>query len=367
MPLTIYKRRGVYWVRGRIDYRGRPITDYYRESTGAPSEEGAEAWVELETERRIRAHLLGDAAAATFADAVALYDAPGAEAAYLLKVIDHLGDRPLASISPAEIRALAKRLYPKASTDTWTRQVVSPIRAVINAAHDRGLCPPIKVRAYTAAERVAQDKARGKMSRQRRTPASRDWIERFMGAADPHNAAMAAFMFETGARIGQVVEIRPEHLRLETREVYLPSSKAAGAQWVAISAALAKRLARLRPVAPIDTKRKRRLEPRVFGYADRGGMRWRWRRICEAAGIEYLSPHAAGRHGFYTETRVRGGIDAVNAAAAGRWSGPALPDRVYAHATEDERRIREMIGGGLKERPAPEAAKQMKAKRVRGA
>ena len=86
-----------------------------------------------------------------------------------------------------------------------------------------------------------------------------------------------------------------------------------------------------------------RLPPRVFGYASSSGMHSRWRRICKDAKIAYLPPHSAGRHGFYTEMRVRQGVDPITAARAGRWVDPTLPDRVYAHSDVEERELREKL------------------------
>ena len=40
MPLTPYKRGDTWWVKGRIEDNGLPITDYLRESTGASTESG---------------------------------------------------------------------------------------------------------------------------------------------------------------------------------------------------------------------------------------------------------------------------------------------------------------------------------------
>ncbi|MGH1579105.1 MAG: tyrosine-type recombinase/integrase, partial [Planktotalea sp.] len=62
--------------------------------------------------------------------------------------------------------------------------------------------------------------------------------------------------------------------------------------------------------------------------------------ICKRAGIQYLSTHQAGRHGFFTELVVRQGVNPVTAAKAGRWSDPSLPIRIYAHAETDEADVR---------------------------
>jgi integrase len=235
---------------------------------------------------------------------------------------------------------------PACATDTWWREIVTPVRAVINNAHDEGLCPPIRVRGYSRKERMEQDAKRGKQSRIEKTPGDREWLAKFMGNADVYNAALAAFMFETAARVGQAVQLRPQDLDLMNGRVWLAESKGHPAQWVAISRAMVVRLANLKAKQPRARAGNHKLPPRVFGYATSTSMHARWRTICRAAGVSYLPPHQAGRHGFYTEMRVRQGLDPISAAKAGRWADPALPDRVYAHTDVDERSLREKANQG---------------------
>lgn len=95
MPLEPYPRGRTWWVRGRIELDGQPITDYYRCSTGASTESGARDWIAAETARQRHRHITGDSAPAlTFADAVLLYPARPAEAKKLMRVLPVLGDRP---------------------------------------------------------------------------------------------------------------------------------------------------------------------------------------------------------------------------------------------------------------------------------
>ncbi|QAX31808.1 site-specific integrase [Leisingera sp. NJS204] len=292
-----------------------------------------------------RRHIVGEEADEfTFDDAVVLYRAKPADAKRLITILPHLTGRAVAGITPKEVRELGPKILPNCATDTWWREIVTPIRSVINNAHDDGKCPPIKIRGYGTKERVAQDKARGKQSRVEKTPSDRDWLDKFTTAADGYNAAMAQFMFETGARISQAVALVPKDLDLPRLRVWLGASKGHPAQWVAISEAMAAILVALPPKRPRARRGDQRLPPRVFGYAHPTSMHSRWRAICKQAEIDYIAPHAAGRHGFYTEMRVRQGLDPITAAKAGRWSDPTLPDRIYAHSDVDEREIRARAG-----------------------
>lgn len=359
MPIEPYQRGAAWWARGRVEYNGLPITGYYRCSTGASSESGAWQWCRQEEERQVRRYILGDDNQITFADAVLLYPAKPAEARYLMKILPEIGETPCAQITPRSVRALAAKIYPNASTDTWLRQVITPVKAVINNAHDEGKCPPIKIKAFSSGERVAQDKVRGKRSRPERTPGSWQWIDSFSAHASPYLVALVEFMFETGARVGQAVSLTPSDLDMKNLRVMLPASKGHPAQWVSISTEMAVKLANLPPRKPKDRRRGTVLAPKVFGYAGRNGPLKAWKTACEKAGIEYLPPHSAGRHGFYTELRVRQGLDPITAAKAGRWSNPSLPDQIYAHNETPDSQVRSMIRTTRVQRPTEKSLKSM--------
>ena len=341
MPLKIYLRNSVYWVRGYIEYNGRRITGYIRESTGSPSETGARQWCAAEEERQIRRHLLGDEAVLTFADAVMMYPAKPKEASFLIPIVEAIGDMQVSQITGKFLKSLAPKLYPMAATDTWWRQVVSPARSVLNHVHEEtGKCAPIKIKAYTEIERIDQDKKRGKQSRIERKPFTREWVDAFCAHADPYSAAMVRFIFETGARIDQAVSLTADDLDLMKHKVRIKAQKGHPEQWITISTAMVVELANLPLKRPKNRKTGDIGSPRVFGYGSRSGYRKRWATICNKACIEMLTAHS-GRHGFYTELRVRQRVDPITAAKAGRWKNPALPDQRYAHSEINEAEVRE--------------------------
>lgn len=346
------KQRGRIWYAvGRIDYNGRPISDYYRRSTGASSERGCRDWIEAETARVIRAHVSGEEhPPMSFADAVLLYEAPPADAKYLLAVTPLLGETLVRDITGEKVRALGPRLYPDASTDTWLRQVITPVRAVINHAHDMlggDRCPAIRIKGYPRAERVAQDKKRGRKSRVERQPGSWEWLLRFREHASQRQGAMALTMFLTGARIGQVVQMHPDkHLDLQNHRICIPGAKGHDDRWVTIPVELVVELANLRPRIPRGWESGRK-NLRVFGYAHRFGPLKAWHRACTEAGIEHIMPHAAGRHGFGQEMKVRQGVDSKAVAAAGGWSDTKMVDERYTHAEDVTGKINGAIRTGL--------------------
>ena len=341
MPLEAIKRGRYYYAQGRVEYNGTPITEYYRKSTGSLTQAGAVDWIAAETAKRRRAYVVGPEAAFTFAEATMVYPASPKTAKKLIPIVKELGDMPVDSITEDVLKDLGRALKPNASTDTWWRDIVTPARAVINKLHRTNRkFSAISVSSYTGEERNAQDERRGKLSRVERQPSDREWIERFCQAADVHNAALARFMFETGARIGQAVAITSDHLDSKTCKVKLKAQKGYKQTWIVVSPEMMEELQALPPKRTRNPKSGELLDAHIFGYVSSTSYNERWKRICAKAGIPYLSAHEAGRHGFFTELTVNIGVNPVDAAKAGRWKDPTLPMRIYAHSKADEAAIR---------------------------
>jgi hypothetical protein len=108
MPLEPYARGATWWAKGRIEYNGRPITDYLRESTGSSDESGARDWINERTEREIRAHVVGEEHVFTFSDAVMIYKPNKDMAKYLLPLVRELGQMPVRKITPKMIREMGR-------------------------------------------------------------------------------------------------------------------------------------------------------------------------------------------------------------------------------------------------------------------
>lgn len=348
MPLEPYLRGSTWWAKGRIEYNGRPITGYLRESTGASDKAGARDWIRDREEREIRSHVVGEEHVFTFADAVMMYQGGKDMAKHLKPIVAEIGAKPVRQITPQMVRQLGAKLYPENSTDTWRRWVVTPVRAVINNAHDMhpDRCGPIRIKGYTTEERVEQDKKRGKKSRVRKTPGDWAWLLKFRTKANKRNAALALLMFTTGARVGQAVAMTPQHLKLADGKVIIPGAKGHDDREVTIPPELVAELRQLGPRVPRGWERKPK-NLRVFGYASKDGPRKNWMKACKDAGIPYLPPHSAGRHGFGQEMRVRRGIDAKAVENAGGWSPSGnMVDRTYTHAEDASGKILKALRTG---------------------
>ena len=335
--LEAYRRGKTWWAKGRVEYNGRAITPYLRCSTGATTQAGARDWIAEEEDRRIRAYVIGEEAAErplTFNDAVMLYPADPKTAGYLIPIVEHIGSTPVNDITPEAVRELGVKIYPKASTDTWQRQIVTPVRAVINHLHDRDRkrCNPIRIREYSREERLEQDKRRGQKSRKRKTPGSWPWVLKLCAHATPTIEALALTMFVSGARISQATAMHPnKHLDLDNSRICIPGAKGHDDRWIEIPDYLVAKLKALPPRVPRGWER-RPANFRVFGYADRNGPRKGWQAAEKKAGIEHLSFHEAGRHGFGQEMKVRQGVDSEAAKEYGGWSRKSrVFDETYVH------------------------------------
>jgi integrase len=333
MPLVPYLRGAVWWARGTVEYNGLTITGYIRESTGASSQGGAREWIKDREDRECRRYVVGEEERPlTFADAVMLYHPTPATAKHLVPILAEFGHVRADRITPKMIRDLGPKLYPRNCTDSWRRWVITPARAVINNAHELGRCPPIRVKGYSEEERVAQDKARKKASRIEQIPGSWDWLLAFRQHAPQRHAALALFMFATGARIGQATAMHPRHLDLQRGKVTIPGAKGHDDRILTVPPELVAELANLRPRTPRGWNRNDKRNLRVFGFASRCGPLRGWQRACEAAGIPYIPPHAAGRHGFGQEHVIRQGTDDKAAGKYGGWRDTNLMRRTYTHA-----------------------------------
>jgi hypothetical protein len=353
MPLTAYLRGATWWAKGRVDYNGRPVSGYIRESTGASDPRGAGDWIAQREERERRRFLLGEEERPlTFADAVELYRPTPSMAKYLIPILAELGELRLDRITPGMVRALGPKLYPGNCTDSWRRWVITPARAVINNANDLGQGPPIRIKGYSEQVRVDQDKSRRKPSRIERMPGSWEWLLRFRAQAPRYHAALALFMFATGARIGQAVAMHPrKHLDLQNARVCIPGAKGHADRWITVPMELVVELANLPAKTPRGWERKP-ANLRVFGFASRCGPLKAWKKACERAGLPYLPPHSSGRHGFGQEMSIRQDIDDKAVGKFGGWSDVALLKRTYTHAEDAEGKIHAGFKAGLEQAEA---------------
>jgi integrase len=260
VPLKIVWREGVAHLHGTV--AGQRVRRSARTSDAQLAEQ-----IRIETEARLaRAHLYGVEAESTFADAVVLYLKAGKSNRYLAPLVRKLGKRRLAGIKPGDLKATALTLYPNATGATRNRSVIKPARAVINFAAEAGLCSPMKIKGYyePRVERPAGDRA---------------WIDAFRAHAEHRLGVLALFMFTTAARIGEAVNLGPEHLDLDNKRIVGPPGKNGDDCVYYLTDELVRELRLLEP---------RRVSygrgpARLFGWAGVQGPRLAWHATCARA------------------------------------------------------------------------------------
>jgi integrase len=304
MPLKIYQRGGVWHYRGTIS--GRRL----RGSTGTQSKDIAEQ-IKADIEAKaFKGNLYGPASVLTFARAAILYRNAGRSTRFLDKIERHWKETLVKDITAGAIRTAALELYPKAGAATRNRQVIVPTQAVINHAAESDLCPAIRVKRFKVDAKV-------------KTPATREWVESFAAHANPQLAALAYFMFATGARVSEALAVQWDDVDLKARTVLIRQTK------IKVD-----RKAHLPQAVIVAMANVPKLKDRgVFLYATPTAAQNGWYAAIGRAKIARLSFHCC-RHGFATSL-LRAGVDPVTIAKLGGWQSAALVLSTYGRANDD--------------------------------
>lgn len=260
----------------------------------------------------------------SFAQAAVSYAAQGGEVKYLGKILERIGDRPVSSLGPGDIRHLAMEIFPDAKNSTRNRHAIGPFRAVMNHAHDMGWCGFMRIRA------LRQPKVR------RLPPPDQAWMTTFLEFCDSHRlfgvAALILFMNHTGARVSEAIELRGEHVDLERGTALLVKTKTELNSERHLSRELVRRIRTL-GLRPGE---------RVFGQRCRHNVNDRLRYVCRKTGLDYKSAHYVGRGAFATNA-LDMGMDIRTAMDAGGWKTARMFLEVYVHSRQAGHRMASMI------------------------
>ena len=187
MPLKLYKRGKIWHYRGTVARR------LLRGSTKTASKETAQRIAANKEQPAWKGHL-DPQSVLTFAQTAMLYRQAGKSDRFLRKIEDYWKDTPIREITPSAIRTAAITLYPNAGPATRNRQTIVPTQAIINHAAERELCRILEVTRF-------------KVERKAKGAGEWEWVQcEFMAAAKkPNLAALACFIYLTGARITQAL------------------------------------------------------------------------------------------------------------------------------------------------------------------
>lgn len=256
----------------------------------------------------------------TFQLAAESYIANGGEARYLQPIIDWFGDRDLTDIAPFDIRDMAMKLLPTHSNATRNRQAITPARAVLNHAYDRGWCAHLRIRNLKVDPT------------EKRVPASAVWMFAFLMQCErdrlPHLGAMVLMMHQTGARISEACRLEWADVDLPNRRLTLLKTKTSRFSVRHLTDELVARISAL-PRIPGKP---------VFQYTTRYSVNDRIAAVCRRAGITYKSSHLVGRHSFATNA-MASGIDVATAMEAGGWKSIKVFLETYVHTDNAGRTV----------------------------
>lgn len=318
--LEIKEREGVWYAVGTIN--GERI----RKSLGTRDRKRAEEQCALFEARLWKRHSYGEEAVRTFPEAAESYIKQGGDGRFLARVIKYFKGRALASIKPGDIREMAIELYPARTAATRNRQAITPARAVMNHAADRGWCGPIKVKLFEVPKP------------RKHAPVDRAWLNAFMAEADrcklPHLSAIVLFMHQTGARVAEAVNLLGEDVDLNKRIAVLVKTKTEEDSVRTLTAELVSRIAALKPVEGRP----------VFFYTDPKAVNRRMKAVAKRAGIAERTTHSAGRHSFGTNV-MASGAKVKDAMEAGGWKSAKLFLETYVHSNEAGRNIAAIFDG----------------------
>jgi integrase len=306
MPLKLY-RRGKIW-----HYRGTVAGRLLRGSTKTASKETAQRIAANREQSTWDGHL-NPKSVLTFAQAAMLYRQAQKSDRFLRKIEDYWRDTPVREITPGAIRAAAISLYPTAGPATRNRQALAPTQAIINHSAEHELCQHIRVTRF-------------EIKRKAKEPATWAWVQAFMRhAKKPNLAALACFMYLTGARVSQALAVKWSDVDFKSAKVLIcATNKGDDDRRAHMPNELIAALANI----PGDRTGQ------VFGFKSRGNCRTQWAGAIRRAGIKPLSYHAC-RHGFATGLLDQG-VSPITVAKRGGWKSAQHVFATYGHDVADD-------------------------------
>ncbi len=306
MPLRIFKRGKIWHYAGVID--GQRLR-----GTTRTSDKGRAQRISAQVEEKFwKRRLDGPGADLTFANAAMLYRDAEKSTRFLAPIEDYWRDTLVSEITTGAIRQSAITLYPDCKGATRNRQVIVPTQAIINHAAEMDLCNKISVKRFPSETKIKQ-------------PVTGEWVDAFVEHASPHLGALCLFMYGTGARIGEAVELRWRDIDLDRRTALIRQTKVGDERIASLQTPL------ITAIANIPSNRNP--DERVFQYQRRDSVDQPWRNTIRRAKITYLPRHSC-RHGFAT-TMLHKGIDVVTVAKMGGWKDIATLVKTYGHAMTD--------------------------------
>lgn len=293
LPPGRRRKRSPFWyVRGTIG------GERFEVSTGKADRASAEVWAAEYVARLGRAN--DPSPVASFRDAAAAFIAfkrPKLDDERLIKRLQAwFGDRPVNTITHAQIVEAATALHPTGANATRNRKVVGPAAAVLHYAADQGWC---------SYRRIAKFKVSRKSPRE---PVSAADMARLMAAAEGQQRLLLALLYETGLRITDALSITWADVDLQAARLKVQISKTDERASLPLSQSLVVLLANAENKAG-----------RLTTWTNRVSVYHWLRPLCRRLGIKY-TPHLS-RHALASDLLAAGVPDKA-AAEYGVWRDP---------------------------------------------
>lgn len=325
MPLRIRKRGRVYYIRGTV--RGQSVY----ETTGTSDPKAADLYrAKRETELYERA-VLGARAPVSFGRAALAYlQAEPRDAhtvAYVGRLVAYFGAATIAEACTQEAadRACAAIMAPDAKPSSRNRGVYTPLKAIGRHAARLDWC----------AAPLFSGKTVPKSATPFLTPPQ---ALAMINGAEPHLKPLLRFLFCTGARLSEALDLHWQDVHLVDAIAMLRDTKNGKDRPAALPAAAVAELARL-PHREGHVFRRDDGEPYADRHREEGGqIKTAWRTACKRAGLmangrPIVTPHAT-RHSwaswFYALTK-----DPFLLRHEGGWRSADMVER-YAHLMQAE-------------------------------
>jgi integrase len=329
MPLKLYKRGATWHYRGTIGPTEKRVRFGGSCKTG-DRDQAARQVAEIEA-RYWKSCFDGPGSILTFAEAAANFEAAGKPGAFLGPIKKYFQELLVKDITSGAVRTMAIKLYGHCSGASRNRLAITPTQSVINFNAESDLCSPIRVKRFKAETKV-------------KTPTTLQWVKAFQAEAPLHLGAYALFMFLTGCRPSEALNVRWEDVSLNGCTALIRETKVSTERTAHLPTSLVTALANIPRVN----------DRPVFVYQKYDDLTDMWNKTCARANIQRLTPHCC-RHGFATEL-LRAGIDVVTVAWLGGWSDPSQVFKTYGHALKD-RTLTDVLAGTKLTHPIADAVK----------
>lgn len=309
--LELYRRGKIWHIRGTIKIPGQKKGKRVRESTGHARLADAEAYRDKLRKETLEQINNGPAATATFASAVIIYLEKGGDKTYLKPILDRFGTLLLRDVTADKVSTFALDRYAHLAPATVTRQLYTPLNAVMGTA-----CRAFGIGVISFES--------PKVERKTVECAPESWFPSFFLAAHFRIAAMVLFLTTTGSRVGEACKLKVEDCHLDLLRVLLRKTKNSKPRMVPIDETIANAIKKLIELDGLEG------EDTVFGYSGRWSVNQAIERVCAKAGLKYYSSHKLGRHAFASRL-LMSGRTLKEVQEGGGWDSYTIVAETYGH------------------------------------